>query len=179
MKILYATPIAKRYRAIETETRLAAEDGHEVHLVADRRPHWDDHEVDPRVTVFWLRPNELRARENPIVTWLLCRLPRAVLRRLRIGPLTRPADRVLRAWDRRVAHPIERRRRRRTGSMRTAYRLATLTGLIEAHDYDWIVLGEPGAVDLLADDLPALLARRPGLRTTYSYETFLEADGVR
>lgn len=178
MRILYAVPVAKRYRAMEYETRLAADHGHEVHLVADFRPYWKTHEIDPRVTVHWLRPQHLRSRESAAVTWLLCRLPRGVLRRLRRGPLKRPAGKALVEWNRRVADRIEKRRKRRTATLRQRYRHDSVMAALDEHRIDWLILGEPGAVDLLADDLPALLDRRPGLRTTYSYEEFVDREAA-
>lgn len=179
MKILYAAPVAKRYRAIESETRRAAEDGHEVHLAAARRPYWDDHPLDARVTAHWLHPAGRRAPESALATALLYRLPRGLLRRLGRGPLAGPAAGALRVWNRRVTGPLDRRRKRRTAEVHFAYRRSAVLDLIAEHRYDWIVLSEPGAIDLLADDLPGLLDRRPGLRTTYTYEAFAEARDAR
>ncbi|GAB3229761.1 hypothetical protein GCM10027447_23360 [Glycomyces halotolerans] len=178
MKILYAAPVAKRYRAMEHETRLAADHGHEVHLVADHRLYWERHEVDPRVRAHLLRVGDVRARESALVTWLLCRMPRGVLRRLRRGPLTRVAGGVLRLWNRKVANPIEKRRKRRTHRMRQGLRRDAIMDLLETHRFDWLVIGGPGVIDVLADDLPALLERRPELRTTYSYEHFADEEAA-
>jgi hypothetical protein len=175
VNILYFVPVAKRYRAMEHETRLAADHGHEVHLLADFRPYWETHEIDPRVTVHWLRSREVKAPQSAPATWLLCRIPRAVLRRLARGPLNRPVGKVLYEWNRRIANPIEQRRKRRTAELRHEYRRGALMSVMERHRIDWLVLGEPGAVDLIADDLPALFERRPELRTTYSYEEFADA----
>lgn len=175
MKLLYVAPVAKRFRAIEDETRRAADDGHEVHLVAAYRDHWDDHPLDPRVTAHWLHPRS-RATESALVTLLAHRLPRGLLGRLRRGPLARPASAALHAWNRRVAAPIERRRKRRTAERRFEHRSSVISALIEQHRYDWLVLSEPGALDALAERLPGLLERRPELRTTYTYEAFTEAQ---
>ncbi|WP_026924285.1 hypothetical protein [Glycomyces arizonensis] len=173
MKVLFVMPFAKKYRTMRTEPRLAADDGHEVHLIAEFRPHWEHHSIDPRVNVHWLRTHKLFASSSTLVTWTLCRLPRGVLRRLRRGPLARPAAKALRAWNRKVVKRIERRRKRREGELRQRHRVAVLRSLMAAHDFDWLVLPEPSAIDLLADDLPGLLERRPDLRTTYAYEDFL------
>jgi hypothetical protein len=170
VRILYAAPISKRYNAMATETRLAAEHGHEICLVAQHRNHWETHPLDPRVEVHWLGAGP-KARRSRLVTLALCRGPRAVLRRL-----GGPGERAMQTWNRRVADPIERRRQDRTNALRQAYRRQAVLDLVDAAD--WLVLGEPGAIDLLADELPGLLARRPELRTTYSYEDFAEDPGA-
>lgn len=172
MKVLFVMPFAKKYRTMRTEPRLAADDGHEVHLIAEFRPHWEHHAIDPRVHVHWLRTEQRLAPRSKLVTWTLCRLPRGVLRRLRRGPLARPAGKALRAWNRKVVKRLERRRKRRNHELRQRHRVAALRALTAAHDFDWLVLPEPSAIDLLADDLTGLLERRPDLRTTYCYEDF-------
>jgi len=170
LRILYVAPVFKRYNAMRTETHLAVEDGHEVHLVADHRAHQGRGPIDERVRVHWMRPGEVRAPESGLVNLALRRAPRGVLRRLARGPFTQPANRVLRWWNRTVVRPLERGRKRRARAMREAYPRGFVMGLIEAERIDWLVLGEPDAVDLLADDLAGLLARRPDLRTTHYYE---------
>lgn len=170
MRILYVAPVFKRYNAMQTETRQAAEDGHEVHLVADHRAHRGRNPLDERVRVHWLRPEEVRAPESALVDLALRRAPRGVLRRLARGPLVRPAGKALRLWNRRVVRPLDRGRKRRTRALREAYPRDFVMELVASERIDWLVLGEPDAVDLLADDLAGLLARRPDLRTTHYYE---------
>lgn len=167
MKLLFIAPRSVWRKALDTETRLALDDGHRVRVIVEDHPELV---LDPRVEVEYIGAGELHTPEPRLQGLLLRRLPLGGLRRIGRGPLRRPAGKAARRWKRTVVDPRDKERRRATEALRTARRTEKTSAAVAEWAPDWIVLHEPQAVELAVDWLPAVLDARPELTTTFSYE---------
>ena len=93
MKLLFIAPRSVWRKALDTETRLALEDGHHVRVIVEDHPELV---LDPRVEVEYIGGGELHAPEPRLQGLLLRRFPLGGLRRIGRGPLRRPAGKVAR-----------------------------------------------------------------------------------
>lgn len=168
MNLVFVAPKSAWRDALAAETRAAADDGHQVRVIAE---DWAGSDLDARVEVRWIGAKAVEVPESPPVRVFLRRLPLGLLRRVGRGPLRGPAERVSRAWRRTFLGPLKRRRSPRTEAMRERHRIARVRQALHDWEPDWIVLHEPLAVELGVHYLPELLDARPDLKTTFSYET--------
>ncbi|MEU6858679.1 hypothetical protein AB0B28_07390 [Glycomyces sp. NPDC046736] len=165
MKLLYLAPLASRPGAAAAETRLAAEDGHRVLLLAEGGPKWEGRDLDPRIETVWLDTFSMNAAEPLLISLCRRRIPLGVLRRL-----GRPAEPLARRWRRSVVKPLDRDLSRRTAAMREAHRLARIGDTVREFAPDLLVLGEGAAIELGVHFVPELLDHRPETVTAYAYE---------
>jgi hypothetical protein len=176
VNIVFVAPKSAWRQALAAETRAAADDGHRVCVIAEENPDWESNPIDGRVEVRWTGASELSAPEPLFVNVFLRRLPLGLLRRIGRGPLRGPADRLTRAWRRRVLGRLKKRRWPLTDRMRTARRIDSVREALADWQPDWIVLHEPQAIELGVHYLPEILDARTDLVTTFSYEPRAEAS---
>ncbi|GAA1682940.1 hypothetical protein GCM10009830_32650 [Glycomyces endophyticus] len=178
MNVLFVAPSGARAKALATETRRAVDAGHRVLLVAEGESKLDGHELDGRVQTHWIGSSRLSYTEPRATRLFRRRLPLAVLRRVGRGPLRARARRAAKDWRERVVAPLDAEQKTRTQRMRRDRRDAVVREQVQGWAPDWVVLHEPLAVEAVAGFLPALIAERPALRTTYAFEELWdETDG--
>lgn len=178
MNIVFVAPRSAWRQALAAETRAAAADGHQVRLIAEDGPGWEEHPLDERVEIRWIGARDVQVPEPKAIEIFLRRIPLGLLRRLGRGPLRGPADRVAGKWRRAVLGPLKRRRLPGTEALRERHRIDRVGEALAEWRPDWIVLHEPQAVELGVHWLPGLLDARADLRTTFSYEPRAEANAT-
>jgi hypothetical protein len=178
MNVLFVAPSGARAKALATETRRAADAGHRVLLVAESEAKLAGHDLDGRVETHWIGSSEVSYTEPATTRFFRRKVPLGLLRRVGRGPFRKRARKAAKNYRATVIAGLDADKKTRTQRLRRDRRDAVVREQVQGWAPDWVVLHEPLAVEAVAGFLPALIAERPALRTTYAFEELWdETDG--